>query len=247
MLRLAKFVAPVCVVLVAIAATYADKDSKEVQVDAKDCKQCDAACSECQQCPVAKAMDALPKLVYRIGDETTTSPIQAGRLSGKLKRQVEFVVEDKVFQEETEAFAALVEVTEEFVSDFAKPRKCDVSGSTIVAGKSVCCDIAAGEVAKLVSKAMDDVKVTYLVGKESVCCPDAAKALAKQSGEKVIQLVAGEKCGGCSSTTRLKLAHAKYKAAIEAMLAADNENSESSANSTSANDVKNEGTDVSTS
>ena len=84
---------------------------------------------------------------------------------------------------------------------------------------------------------MDEVKVTYLVGKESVCCPDAAMALAKKSGEKVVQLVAGQKCGGCSSTTRLNLAHAKFKAAVEALLAADKKNSESGADGTSANDT----------
>ena len=247
MLRLAKFVVPICVVLVAIAASHAGKDSKETQVAGKDSKQCDAACSECQQCPVAKAMEALPKLVYRIGDETTTSPVQAGRISGKSKQKIEFVVENKVFHEETEAFSALVDMTEKFVADFAKPQKCDVSGSTIVAGKSLCCEVAAGEVANLVKKSMDDVKVTYLVGKESVCCPDAAMALAKESGEKVVQLVAGQKCGGCSSTTRLNLARAKYKAAIEALLAADKKNSESSANDTSANDTDNKLTEVSAS
>ena len=213
----------------------------------KDCKQCEAACSECQQCPVAKAMDALPKLVYRIGDETTTSPVQAGRIARKTKHKVKFAVQDKVFQEETEAFAALVDMTEKFVGDFAKPQKCDVSGSTIVAGKSLCCEVAAGQVANLVKKAMDDVKVTYLVGKESVCCPDAAKALAKKSGEKVVQLVAGQKCGGCSTTTRLNLARAKYKAAVEALLAADKKNSESSADGTSATDTDNKITEVSAS
>ena len=66
----------------------------------------------------------------------------------------------------------------------------------MVAGKKLCCDAAAGEVVGLVKKAMDDVKVTYRVGKESVCCPDAAEALAKKTGEKVVQLVAGQQCGG---------------------------------------------------
>lgn len=247
MLRLAKILTPMCVVFVAIAASYADKDSKEQQVAAKDCKQCDTACSECQQCPVAKAMEALPSLVYRIGDETTTSPVQAGRIATKLKRKVEFVVADKVFKNEPEAFAAMVDMTEKFVGDFAKPRKCDESGNTIVAGKSVCCEVAAGQVAAVVKKAMDDVKVTYLVGNESVCCPDEAKALAEKSGEKVVQLVAGQKCSGCSTTTRLNLAHAKYKAAIEALLAADKKNTESSDSSTPANGTENKVTAVSAS
>jgi hypothetical protein len=214
MLKLAKFVTPICILFVAIAASFADKENKEQQVTGEvAAKVCAATCSEscsksCEQCPITKAMDALPKLVYKIGDETTTSPVQAGRLAGKKKLNVEFVVADKVFQDEPKAFAALVDMTEKFVGDFAKPQKCKESGNIIVAGKSLCCDVAAGELTSLVKKAMDDVKVTYVVGKESVCCPDAAKALAKKSGEKVVQLVAGQKCGGCSTTTRLSVARA---------------------------------------
>lgn len=232
MLRIAMLAVPACIVSVAIAASHPGEDNKESKAADKNCQQCDAACSACQQCPVEKAMDALPKLVYRIGDETTTSPIQAGRISGKKKQKVEFVVGGEVFPNEPAAFAALVDTTEKFVGDFAKPKTCNESGNTIVAGKTLCCDVAAGEVADLVKKAMDEVKVTYLVGKESVCCPDAAKALAKKSGEKVVQLVAGQKCGGCSTTTRLNLARAKYKAAIEALLAADKTASGSGAGET---------------
>lgn len=225
MLKLAKFVLPVGVLLIGIAVSFADKDSKESKVsktDAVACKgdKCEVACSDCQG-PVAKAMDALPKLVYRIGEETTTSPIQAGRIATKTKHKIEFVVGEKVFKEESVAFVALVDTTEKFVGDFAKPQECKVSGQTLVAGKSVCCEVAAGQVASLVKTAMDDVKITYKVGKETVCCPDAAQALAKKSGEKVVKMVAGQRCGGCSSTTRLSLARAKYKAAIEALLAAD--------------------------
>ena len=244
MLKLVKFVVPLGVVLIAIAVSNADKDStdksnKESAVASKSCQQCDAECSQCQPCAVGKAMEALPKLVYKIGDESTTSPVQAGRIARKTKHKIQFTVQDKVFKEEAVAFAALVDMTEQFVADFAKPRKCEESGSTIVAGKSLCCDVAAGEVAGLVQKAMDNVKVTYMVGKETVCCPDAAKALAKESSEKVIQLVAGQKCGGCSSTTRLNLARAKYKAAIEALLAADQENSETNAEAKATDDTVN--------
>lgn len=228
---IAKLVTPLCVVLVAIAAAHADSDSKKCQADckskdcqvaSKDCQQCESSCSDCKGCPIAKAMEALPKLVYKIGDETTTSPIQAGRIATKTKHKIEFVVADKVFADEPKAFAALVDTTEEFVNTFATPHKCESTGSTLVAGKSLCCDEAAGEVVSLVKKAMDEVKVTYRVGDQSVCCPDEAKSLAKESGEKVVQLIAGQKCGGgCGSTTRLSIAHAKYKAAIQALLAAD--------------------------
>ena len=155
MLKLAKIVVPTCVVLIAIAASYAGKGQGENLAADADCKQCNVACSECEAGAVAKAMDALPKLVYRIGDETTTSPVQAGRISRKNGHKVEFVVAKEVFKEEPKAFAALVELTEKFVGDFAKPQTCDASGSTLVAGQSFCCEVAAGEVSSLVKKAMD--------------------------------------------------------------------------------------------
>lgn len=209
MLSVTRIVLSVCAVLAATATLSAGEVCEK------------EACSECQQCPVGKAMDELPKLVYRIGDETTTSPVEAGRIATRLKQKVKFTVGEKVFGDEPEAFAAMVDATEKMVANFAKPQKCEASGQTLVAGKSLCCDESAGQLAKLVKTAMDEVKVTYQVGGESVCCPDAAKTLAKESGKKVIQLVAGQKCGGCGTTTRLAVARAKYKAAIEALLAAD--------------------------
>ena len=244
MLKAAKFLVPVATVFVAIAVSQAEKSNDAKTVAATDCQKCEATCSDCASCPLTKAMEALPKLVYKIGDETTTSPVQAGRISRKTKHKVEFAVLDKVFQNETEAFAALVDMTEKHVADFAKPKKCETSGKTFVAGKSLCCDVAANEVTTLVKKAMDTVKVTYMVGKTSVCCPDEAKLLAKKSGDKVIQCIAGQKCGGCGTTNRLTLARAKYKAAIEALLAAEKK-AQGNDKSVTEQDVKSKETSVS--
>ena len=172
-------------------------------------------------------MDKLPKLVYKIADETTESPVLAGRLSRQHKAEIKFAVVDQVFDVESDAFAALIETTEKFVDDFAKPQTCKVSGNTTVAGKEVCCEAAAGELAALAKKAMDGVQVTYLVGKESVCCPDAAKALAAKTGETIVPCL-GDKKSGCASTNRLNIARAKYKAAIAAIVAAEKKETENS-------------------
>ena len=96
-----------------------------------------------------------------------------------------------------------------------------------VAGKEACCDEVASELTALVKKAMDGVEVTYLVGKEAVCCPDAAKALAEKTGEKIVPCVAGQE-SGCGSTSRLNLARARYRAAIEALVASEKESAEKS-------------------
>ena len=222
MLKLVRSMSLLCVVFALSTSLPAGEDCK----DGTACKDC-PACEDCKDCPIAKAMDKLPKLVYKIGDETTDSPVLAGRLARQKEATIKFAVTDKVFDVEADAYAALVETTEKFVEDFAKPRKCEVSGNTKVAGKEVCCDVAAGELAALVKKAMDDVKVTYLVGKESVCCPDAAKALAAKTGEKIVQCV-GDQKSGCGSSNRLNLARAKYKAAIAAIVAAEKKNTEQS-------------------
>ncbi len=222
MLKFARSMSLLCILFALAANLHAG----EACQDCSDCKDC-LACKDCQGCPVAQAMSKLPQLMYRVGDETTDSPVLAGRLARQTKAKIEFVVADKVFDVETDAFAALVETTEKFVEDFAQPRTCEVSGTTTIAGKDVCCEAAAGELAALVKKAMDDVKVTYLVGKESVCCPDAAKALAEKTGEKIVPCVAGQE-SGCGSTNRLNIARAKYKAAIEAIVAAEQNSAEKS-------------------
>lgn len=222
MLKLARSMSLLCVVFALSTNLPAGEDCKDC-LASKDC----AACQDCKDCPIAKAMEKLPKLVYKIGDEATDCPVEAGKLARQQEAKIKFAVAEKVFDVETEAYAALIETTEKFVADFAKPRTCEVSGNTSVAGKELCCKDAAGELAALVKKAMDDVKVTYLVGKESVCCPDAAKALAEKTGEKVVQCV-GDQKSGCGSSNRLNLAHAKYRAAIAAIVAAEKKNTEES-------------------
>ena len=186
---------------------------------------CKTACKGCASS--SKAIAGLPKFVYKIGDETTDSPVQAAKISRKLDKKIQFIGAGKEFAVESEAFAYTVAETEKFVAKFAEPKKCQVSGETTVAGKKVCCDVAAGEVAAIAKKAMDSVQVTYLVGKTSVCCPNEAKAIAKKTGEKVVQCV-GKEASGCGLQTRLRLAQARYLAIVEAIAASDKKATENS-------------------
>ena len=89
---------------------------------------------------------------------------------------------------------------------------------------------------------METIQVSYRVGKETTCCPDAAKALAQKSGEKVVPVIAGKACGGCSTTTRLNLARAKYTAAVEALLAAEKGASKDAAEEINEQDLKSSAT-----
>ena len=78
----------------------------------------------------------------------------------------------------------------------------------------------AGERAELAKKAMNKVEMAYLVGDKECSCPHEASSLAKTTGKDKLFVVAGEKTA-CSVTARLKLAQAKYKAAVEALAKAD--------------------------
>lgn len=210
MKHLTKMVTLLC--LVAFLGTAQAEEAAK-----KACEGCTASCS--------KTLAGLPTFVYKIGDATTDCPAEAAKISRKSKKKIQFIGAGKEFAVESEAFAYTVAETEKFVAAFAEPKKCSVSGETTVAGKKVCCDVAASQVATLAKKAMDSVKVTYLVGKTSVCCPTEAKALAEKTGEKVVQCVGSEK-SGCGLTTRLRLAQAKYKAILEAIAASEKKSSE---------------------
>ena len=190
---------------------------------------CKEACkSACKGCALSsKALADLPAFVYKIGDETTDNPAEAAKISRNSGNKIQFIGAGKEFEVESDAFAFTVAETEKFVAKFAAPKKCEVSGQTTVAGKKVCCDVAASQVAAIAKKAMDSVQVSYRVGKTSVCCPDAAKALAKKTGEKVVQCV-GNDASGCGLTTRLKLAQARYIAIVEAIAASDKKATEKS-------------------
>ena len=171
-------------------------------------------------CPVAAAMDQLPKMTYRIGDEEACCSASAAALAKEHDAPIRFVVAEKEYNEEGEAMTALADVTEEYVDGFVKLSKCEVSGSMSLAGKKMHCEVSAGKLAETMKEAMNEIQVSYVVGDEYCACPSTAKAMAEKSGEKM-QYVIGEESTCCSVDARIKLAHAKYRAAVEAMAAAE--------------------------
>ena len=176
--------------------------------------------SECSSCPIKAAMDELPKFTYQVGKEKTCCAEAAAALAKKHDAPMEYLVGDKAFPTKAVAMVALTDATEKYVAAFATPKTCKESGKTTVAGKELCCEVVATERATLAKKAMAKVQMTYLVGEKECHCPTEAKTLAKSSGDDQLFVVAGEKTC-CSTTARLNLARAKYKAAIEALAKAD--------------------------
>ena len=195
---------------------------------AKQCSasKCDAAkCESCQGCPIAKAMEQLPKISFAVGSEQTCCSKSAEAIAKKLNKPIRFVVAKKTFDTQNDAHLALVEETEAFVKAFAEPKVCQVSGTTTVAGKKVCCESSASETAKLVKTAMDKVAMTYLVGEKKCDCPVEAEKVAKAKGKAAVFLVGGEKTS-CKVTARLNLARAKYRAAVEALVKSESKQAE---------------------
>jgi len=207
------------------------ESTKTVSVDGSKCEKSECCAStktvsatdSCPDggCPITKAMDKLPKMVYAVGDETTCCSKSAAALAEKHEKPISFVVGEKKFDNEQTAFVSLVEQTESFVTKFVTPSKCEKSGTTTVAGKACACPVEAGQTADAVKAAVGKVHFTYLVGEKECHCPNEAKSLASKAGEKTVFVVAGEKTS-CEMTARLNLARTKYKAAVKAIVSAEN-------------------------
>jgi hypothetical protein len=216
------------VALLALVVFSANVVAQETSNEAK-CSKCPAqsasvaakATDESATCPVSAAMTKLPKMTYAVGEESTCCAESAKSLAEKAELPVKYVVGDKQFDDKDKAFVSLVEQTESFVNDFITPSTCDESGTHTVAGKSYSCTVQAGKNAELVKAAVEKVQMTYVVGKETCACAAMAGEMAEKAGEKVNYKVGDEEATCCSMTARLKMAHAKYKAAVQALAAAN--------------------------
>jgi hypothetical protein len=200
--------------------------------------KCPASCNksavgtsaeDCEKCPMTAAMEKLPKIVYKVGDETTCCCQSAKDLADKAGKPIQYLVGDKSFEKEDLAFVALVETTEAFVNEFITPTKCETSGATKIAGESCACPVQAGAKTNLVKAAVEKVKMTYVVGEKESHCPKEAKQLASESNEKITYVV-GDAKSCCEWEARLNLAKAQYKAVVEA-LASKQDASETNASS----------------
>lgn len=178
-----------------------------------------AACSG-GGCPMEAALAKLPKMTYLVGTESTCCDQSAAKLAEEHDAPIQFVAMNKTFDDKNKAMLALAEETEQFVAEFASTHKCEASGTLTVAGKQMSCSVMAGQRAKIAKQAMDSVDMTYLVGTKSCSCPMEAASLAKTSGTEK-KFVIGEETTCCSVDARVRLAQAKYKAAVAALAKAD--------------------------
>lgn len=211
----------VCFLLTPFAQAE-DATVSAIVLNEQAAKVCTAKCegSECAGCPIQAAMETLPKFTYQVGKEKTCCSDAAAKLAKQHEAPIHYVLGDKTFETKNVAMVALADATEQYVKAFTTAKTCATSGKTTVAGKELCCEVMAGQRAKLAKTAMAKVNMTYLVGDKSCNCPNEATTLAKSSKAEKFFVVGKEKTC-CSTTARLNLARAKYKAAIEALAKAD--------------------------
>jgi hypothetical protein len=185
-----------------------------------DCGSCgDKECSgeTCASSCCEEALAMFPKMTYRVSEHETCCADAAAKLAADHDGEsIKFVVAEKVYEDKAEAMTALAEVAEKFVADFSEPHTCQVSGTTSIAGKSLKCSDTAGKMASTIKEAIKTVSMTYKVGDETCSCPTKAAEMAKEAGTHQHFVVGGEETC-CNIDARVKLAAAKYKAALEAL------------------------------
>lgn len=172
----------------------------------------------CKSCPIEQAMAGLPEMSYEVAGESTCCSKSAASLAESKSAPIHYVVGDDKFETKQAAYTSLIEQTEAMVNEFVTPCKCEVSGTTTIAGTKCNCPVKAGETAELVKTAVEGVQLSYAVGDEMCNCPTKAAEMAKSGGVEKMFVVSGEKTS-CEMTARLNLARAKYKAAVAAVVA----------------------------
>lgn len=171
--------------------------------------------SKCQGCPVEAGMAQLPQLTFVVAGEATTCNKHASKLAEESDSKIQFAVQ-QTFDSKQQAMQVMVKLTEAMVDDFATPSTCEKSGTTTVAGQKMHCSKSAAKIASDVREAMRTVKVSYEVGEKTCHCPNEAASVAKATGAEKLFVVNGEKTS-CELTSRLNLARAKYRAAVQTL------------------------------
>lgn len=181
-----------------------------------------ASCSEgkscCKACPIETAMSKLPKMSYAVAGESACCFGSATAMAKTKAASIDYVVGEDKFDTKEAAYTSMIEKTEAMVEEFVTPCKCEVSGTTTIAGTKCNCPVKAGETAELVKTAVSGVQMAYSVGEETCHCPTKAAEMAKEAGVEKTFVVNGEKTS-CEMTARLNLARAKYRAAVAAVSA----------------------------
>lgn len=180
----------------------------------------------------------LPKVTYKVGDESTCCEKTAQMMAEKSGKPMQFVIGEEVLDSHCAAEVRLTEMLEKELEALASVQfavgsdcvRCPVTAKELakknkaeiayrVAGVDFNNKDQAEKAVTLVSDALAGVKMSYKVGDESFCCDKMAGVKAKETGKPVSFVVAGEETG-CENHAKLIQAQAKIRTAVQAALQA---------------------------
>lgn len=177
---------------------------------------------------------SLPKVTYRVGDETTCCEKTAEKMAEKSGKPLHYVIGDEVLDSHCAAEVRLAELLEKELEQLASLQfavgeeavHCPVTARKLaaknggklayrVAGVDFEDQTRADQAVKLVANALDEVKISYKVGDDTFCCDKMAGMKAKATGKPMSFVVAGEETT-CEKHAKMLLMQAKARAAIQA-------------------------------
>ncbi len=183
---------------------------------------------------VDAALASLPKIRYRVGEQVMCCEQTAAKLAESTGKPLEYLIGDEVLNGHCAAeirMAAILEgeiqklaavqyaVADESVSCPATAKRLAEKKKAAVAYRVAGIDFEspdkADKAVKLVSEAVDGVKMSYKVGDEKFCCDKMAGMRAKGNGGKM-SFVVGDEETTCENHARLLLMEAKARAAVQA-------------------------------
>ena len=191
-------------------------DSKGEMCSSEGCATCEGESCSCDECPImAKAMESLPKMVFKIGDEETCCHMTATKMAHDTHTRIEYVVGKNKYKNSNQAFQSLVKQTESYVKKFTTPKVCSESGKTTIAGTTCDCPVATAKLTELVGTKTKEMKLCYKVGEMDFAKYHDALKHAKKTHQKGMYVVEGEKFEN-EWEARLALAHKKFRSAVAA-------------------------------
>ncbi len=131
-----------------------------------------ASCSKtCDKSKTAGTCSGAPKMVYKVGDESTCCEKTAGEMAKKAEKQIVYVVAGKDYADKNEAMTAYRDALETYVDGMATVRFA-------VGSETMSCPVSAEAAAK-----EKNTKVTYRVASMSFENKDEAEKAAKAATE----------------------------------------------------------------
>ena len=212
--------------------------SKTCSTDAKQACSKDgksAGCAEvnCAGDQVRYKGQAIPRMVYQVGDQRLTCPKSSVALAKEKGVEIQYVVAGEVMDDKAKAMDALSQQVEKAYENMLTVNYC-VDGKTTgccetatamakEANKPMCYGVGsfcfdskedAEKAAKVAREAGDKVQMVMLVGDEKFDCPHHASEAAKQNGAEVKYCV-GEMNTTSEAMANIQLTVERIKTALD--------------------------------